>query len=57
MRRLILTAIHVDKNRLSHRAYEREIVLLHLADADFGDGEHSRKTCRYMVLGIAEHGK
>ena len=49
MKRLLLTALHVDKNKISHRGYERELVLIHLVGGDVVDSEHSRKTCREML--------
>ena len=55
MSNLLITALHVDKNKFSHRCYEREIMLKHLVGGDVGDSEHSRKTCRNMFQVSAEH--
>ena len=57
MKRLFRTMAHVDKHKLSHRAFEREVVLLHLTGVDVGDCEHSRTTGREMSMLMFEHGR
>ena len=54
---LFHTAAHVDLTKLSHRAFERELLLMHLCGVDVGDTDHSRMTCREMSMLMAEHGR
>ena len=57
MQWLLLTALHADKNNISHRGYERELVVIYLVGGDVGDNEHTRKTCCEMLQVIAYHGR
>ena len=57
MRLLFMLVAHIDKEKKSHRSYERALLLLHLVGLDVGDCEHSRITCREMSVLMAEHAR
>jgi hypothetical protein len=57
LEQLFRTVAFVDKEKMSHRAYERLLLYGYLSAIDVGDSDHSRKTCRAMSVHLYEHGK
>ena len=57
IKRLLLVSCHVAIGKLSFRSYEPLLLLLHECETDMGETDHSRKTCRAMLMGIAEKGR
>jgi hypothetical protein len=57
VRRLLLVSCHIAIKKGSFRSYEPELLLLNECGVDVGETDHSRMTCREMLMGIADVGR
>jgi hypothetical protein len=55
--RLMRVCCNLAKEKRSVRSYERDIALLHQCGVDMGETDHSRLTCRGMLMIIADTGR
>ena len=57
MTRLMRLCCNLAKEKRSFRSFERDIFLLHESGVDMGETDHSRGTCRSMLMLIADVGR